>query len=75
MFTKNVARLLASMAICGTLLWTVGCSPKSETEPSAAQATSTETESSTTEATTNEPTMSEELTEAQKIHQTLGYSI
>lgn len=75
MFTKNVARLLASMAICGTLLWTVGCSPKSENEPSAAQATSTETESSTTEATTNEPTMSEELTEAQKIHQTLGYSI
>ena len=63
MFTKNVASILALLAICGTSLWTVGCSPKSETE------------SSSTEATTTESTMSEELTESQQIHQTLGYSI
>ena len=63
MFTKHLASFLASTAICGTLLWTVACSPNSETESSPAEATTTET------------TMSEELNETQKIHRTLGYSI
>lgn len=63
MFTRNLATKLAFMAICGALFWTAGCSPKTETEAPVEEAASTET------------TMSEELTDTQKIHRTLGYFI
>ena len=63
MFTRITASSLASMAICGALFWTAGCSSE------------TQTESSTEEAANTETTMSEELTESQKIHRTMGFAI
>ena len=60
---KKPTSYLVSLAICGALLWSVGCSPKTETKPTSE------------EANTTENTMSEELTETQKIHRTLGYAI
>ena len=54
---------LVSMATCGALLLSIGCSPKTESMPT------------TEEANTTKKTMSEALTETQKIHRTLGYAI
>ena len=59
----NLSGYLASTAICGVLLCSAGCSPKAQTESAPENATATDS------------TMSEELTESQKIHRTLGYAI
>ena len=64
MFIQKLTKLLASLTSCGLLFLAAGCSQKSE---------STNNASAVTPAA--ETTMAEELTETQKIHRTLGYSI
>ena len=61
MFTHIRASSLVPLVVGGTLLWLLGCSPKTET---ASQI-----------STSTEGTMSQELNDTQKIYRTLGYSI
>jgi FKBP-type peptidyl-prolyl cis-trans isomerase FklB len=64
MFTKTNAYILASLTSCSLLFWGVGCSQNSESNNASSE-----------KASASEKTMSKELTENQKIHRTLGYSI
>jgi FKBP-type peptidyl-prolyl cis-trans isomerase len=64
MFMQKPTKLLASLTSCGLLFLAAGCSQKSESTNHASDVTPAA-----------ETTMSEELTETQKIHRTLGYSI
>jgi FKBP-type peptidyl-prolyl cis-trans isomerase len=65
MSTKLIAQRLSSATICGLLILASGCSQKSASEKTVP----------VEEAPVPETTMSTELTEPQKVHLTLGYSI